>query len=154
MQISLSALLKKLDVSTEVLNSIEKKEHHLVYILCLLQWNWVECTGFNVLSFVCLWTQSQYSKWKFEFTGRNQILEFIFIYTCIYIYFEKFTSSTKVLLVLGKRTGTHGEDCNLMLNFYVLRPSAFILCLSKCIRTWWSVAFRIEVTLTNDCQVK
>jgi len=66
---------------------------------------------------------------KFEFTGPNQILEFIFIkfktktekfpdpnqiLEFIFIKFktktEKFTGPNKVLLVLGWRTSVHRED--------------------------------------------
>ena len=46
----------------------------------------------------------QSSKWKFEFTGPDQILQFIFNKN------EKITGLYKVLLVLGQRTGAHRED--------------------------------------------
>ena len=58
-------------------------------------------------------TQKQSSKWKFEFTGPNQILEFIlYIYTkCISKLKLKNVLVRIVLLVLGQRTGDHREDC-------------------------------------------
>jgi len=46
---------------------------------------------------------------KFEFTGPNQILEFIFI--LFLKENEKFTVPNKVLMVLSWRTGAHCEDC-------------------------------------------
>ena len=55
-------------------------------------------------------------KWKFEFTGSNQTLEFIYIYISIKIKTEKLTCLNKVLLVLGRRTGANGEDC-----IYIIR---------------------------------
>ena len=50
----------------------------------------------------------QSSKWKLEFTGLSQILEFI-IY--INMYIEKITDPNKVLLVLGRRTGAQRKYC-------------------------------------------
>ena len=48
----------------------------------------------------------QSSKCKFEFTGPNKILEFIFIYLHVVLLIK-----TKTLLVFGQRTGAHHEDC-------------------------------------------
>jgi hypothetical protein len=62
---------------------------------------WPECTGF-----INSW---QFSKWTFEFTGPNQILEFI-LYNIYLNKNWKFNCLNKVLLVLG-RTGAHREDC-------------------------------------------
>lgn len=84
MQISLPALLQKLYVSTEVLNSIEKES----IILFIFYASYKEIEGSVLVSKYCL------------------------------------------LSVYGH---------NLVLNFFVL--SAFIFCLGKCIRTWWSVTW-------------
>ena len=67
------------------------------------------CDRWKKISYKHPWRYMQFLKWKFEFTGLNQILEFIFIY--FYIKIEKFTGPIKVLLVLGQRTGAHCEDC-------------------------------------------
>jgi hypothetical protein len=53
----------------------------------------------------------QFSKWKFGFTGLNQILEFVF-YVFLLIKTEKLTGPNKVLLVLSQRTVAHCEDCD------------------------------------------
>ena len=50
----------------------------------------------------------QFSKWKFEFTGSNQIL-IIFFYKCLNKNW-KIYSSNKVLLVLGRSTSANCED--------------------------------------------
>ena len=56
----------------------------------------------------------QSSKWKFEFTDPNQILEFILIYSIKKT--EKFTGLNKVLLVLGQRAGAYREDWKILIS--------------------------------------
>ena len=66
--------------------------------------------------------QMQSSKWKFEFTGSNQILKFILY---IKIKTETFRGPSKVLLVLGRRTGAHREYCRWF--YFHVRFCCFIL---------------------------
>ena len=54
----------------------------------------------------CYWEQSL--KWKFELTGPNKILEFIFICNIVLQKTEKFTGPNKGFL--GWRTCAHRED--------------------------------------------
>ena len=70
----------------------------------LLYWWTYYCKALH--SWLCGYIQS--SKWKFEFTRPNQILEFIFIWFLKKT--EKYTGPNKVLLVLGRKIDAHRED--------------------------------------------
>ena len=90
-------------------------------------------TSSNVVVFFMFNEKWQSSKWKFEFTGLNEILEFILIK--FYIKTENFTGPNKDLLVLTRRISDHCEDwgdCSFCWYWWNCWPSLFKLCLSFC----------------------
>jgi hypothetical protein len=93
-------------VSTIYLKNVHPFQQHICIFLYI---------GRNLATHTPTHTQDQVctesSEWKFEITSPNQILELIFIYPSSKYKLTKYVVWTKFLLVLGRRTGAHREDC-------------------------------------------